>query len=325
MEFVVPPLLWWIALPALLLGGYALAQARRAPHAVRFSSVALLKVAQAGRPSTAGRRHIPPVLACVALAVSAVALARPAIRVAVPRERATIVLVVDVSGSMGANDMFPSRLSAAKRASKGFVDTLPADFRVGLVSFSTTAALEQPVTEDHAAVRAAIDKLNLGGGTAIGDGIDVALASLPTDPAAAGPPPPPLPGQPPPPPPGIILLLTDGENNAGIDPQEAAQKALRANVPVFTVGMGGRGLFGLGGRQNSGVDETLLREIAAETGGQYYFAPSGGDLSRIYSDLGLALGWDTERREVGQYAAMGAVAVTMIGLLLGFLWLHRQP
>jgi Ca-activated chloride channel family protein len=188
------------------------------------------------------------------------------------------------------------------------------------------------VTDDHAEVKAAIDSLKLGGGTAIGDGIEVALAALPSDQQLAGPggttPPKaaPLPGQPPPPPPGIVLLLTDGESNAGVAPQEAAQKALAANVPIFTVGMGGRGgPFGLGGRGGGGVDETLLREIAAETGGQYYYAPSGGDLHRIYSDLGVALGWDWQRREIGQYFAGGAVAASVVGLVLAFLWLHRQP
>jgi Ca-activated chloride channel family protein len=329
VEFVVPPLLWWLVLPAALLAAYALAQTRRARDAVPFSSLALLRAAMAGRPSTAGRRHVPPVLVAAGLAVAAGALARPALRTPLPKERATIVLVLDVSGSMGQRDMFPSRLSAAQRASKGFVDALPADFRVGVVSFSDQASLVEPVTDDHAAVKSAIDGLKLGGGTAIGDGIEVALAALPSDELLAGPGgaprrAAPLPGQPPPPPPGIILLLTDGENNAGVVPQEAAQKALAANVPVFTVGMGGRGgLFGVGGL--GGVDEKLLREVAAETGGQYYYAPSGGELHRIYSDLGLALGWDWQRREIGQYFATGALAAGTVGLLLAFLWLHRQP
>ncbi len=324
VEFVIPPLLWWLALPLALLAAYAWAQTRRAPHTVRFSSLALLRAAMVGRPSTAGRRHVPPALAAGCLALAAIALARPALRTPIPKERATIMLVIDVSGSMGTRDMFPSRLSAAKRASKAFVDTLPADFRVGVVSFSSQASLVQPVTEDHAAVRAAIDGLDLGGGTAIGEGIEVALAALPDD-AQGAPKARPLPGQPPPPPPGIILLLTDGANTEGVPPLEASQKALGANVPVFTVGMGGRGVFGLGGQAASGVDETLLREVAAETGGQYYFAPSGGDLSRVYGDLGLALGWDWERREIGQYVAGGAVAAAALGLALAFLWLHRQP
>jgi Ca-activated chloride channel family protein len=332
VEFVVPPLLWWLALPVALLALYAWVQTRRARHAVPFSSLALIRAAMAGRPSTAGRRHVPAVIVAGSLALAAFSLARPALRTPVPKQSVTVVLVLDVSGSMSANDMFPSRLSAAKRASKSFVDTLPADFLVGVVSFSDQASLVEPVTDDHAAVKSAIDDLKVGGGTAIGDAIEVALAALPSEQQLAGPggvaakPAVPLPGQPPPPPPGIILLLTDGENNAGAAPQEAAQKALAANVPVFTVGMGGRGgPFGLGGRASGGVDENLLKEVAAETGGQYYYAPSGGELHRIYSDLGVALGWDWHRREIGQYFAGGAVATSAAGLILAFLWLHRQP
>jgi len=327
MEFVVPQMLWWLALPAALLAAYAWAQSRRARDAVRFSSVALLRAATAGRPSTAGRRHLPPMIVLAGVAVAIVALARPAVRTPLPKERATIVLVIDVSGSMASGDMFPSRLAAAKRAAKMFVDTLPADFRLGVVAFSSQATLVQPVTDDHAAVRAAIDKLQIGGATAIGDGLQVALAALPpAQPAApAAPATGAVPaGAPPPPPPGIVLLLTDGENTDGTPPLEAAQKARDANVPVFTIGIGGRGgLFGTGGR--GGVDEQLLREMAAQTGGQYYYAPSGGDLRRVYNDLGLALGWDWQRREIGHYFAGGALALLTGGLGLAFLWLHRQP
>jgi Ca-activated chloride channel family protein len=122
----------------------------------------------------------------------------------------------------------------------------------------------------------------------------------------------------------VVLLLTDGANTEGVPPMDAAQKAREANVPIFTIGMGGRGgLFGGGSR--GGVDEPVLREIAAQTGGQYYFAPSGGELSRIYNDLGLALGWDWERWEIGGYVAAAALAVASLGLGLAFLWLHRQP
>lgn len=340
MEFIIPPLLWWLALAPLLLGGYVWAQTRRARDAVPFSNVALLYAALAGRPSTAGRRHVPAALLVAAVGLAAVALARPALRTPLPKERVTIMLVVDVSGSMSASDMFPSRLAAAKRASKAFVDVLPPGFRVGVVSFSSDASLVQAVTDDHAAVRAAIDSLTIGGGTAIGEGIQIALAALPPEgtdgegvPSLGAPPQsgqlPGMPaGQPPAGPPGIILLLTDGANTEGAPPLNASEQARSANVPVFTVGMGRRGgaggPFGLGGR-GGGIDEPLLREIAAQTGGQYYYAPNGGELRRVYNDLGLALGWDWERREIGQYVAMAALTASTLGLCLAFLWLHRQP
>ncbi|MGH2367952.1 MAG: vWA domain-containing protein [Chloroflexota bacterium] len=360
MEFFITPLLWWLLLPPALLGAYAWAQSRRARDAVPYSSLALLRAARAGRPSTAFRRHVPPVLVALGVALAATALARPFLRVPIPRERATIILVLDVSGSMAAGDMFPSRLAAAKRASKGFVDTLPADFRVGVVAFSSEASLVQPVTDDHDAVRAAIDGLEIGGGTAIGEGLEVALAALtpedmppgtpsasrnPSSPGLAGaagaggsagggdPPspvqPPVQPGQPPPAPSAVVLLLTDGENTEGVPPLDATVKARDANIPVFTVGMGSRGggfPFGFGGRRGGGgIDEPLLQEMAAQTGGQYYYAPNGGELGRIYNDLGIALGWDFERWEIGHYVGAAALAASALGLCLAFLWLHRQP
>jgi Ca-activated chloride channel family protein len=327
MEFVVAPLLWWLLLPAVLLAAYAIAQSRRARGAIPYSSVALLRRALAGRPSTAWRRHVPPVLVLASLAIAAVALARPALRVPIPRERTTIILVLDVSGSMQANDMFPSRLEAAKRAARTFVDSLPDGFRIGVVSFSSAATLVQPITEDHRAARSAIDGLDADGGTAIGEGILVALASLPNEPAPLPAVPAPIGdvlGQAPPPPPAIILLLTDGENTEGVAPLVASQSALQASVPIFTVGMGGRG-GGFGPRSRGGIDEPLLKEVAARTGGQYYYAPDGGQLGRIYRDLGAALGWDFERSEIGQYFAGAAAAAGVVGLSLGFLWLQRQP
>jgi Ca-activated chloride channel family protein len=276
------------------------------------------------------------------VALGAVALARPALRVPVPKERATIILVLDVSGSMGARDVWPSRLEAAKRAAETFVDTLPDGFRVGVVAFSSDASLVQPVTDDLPAAKAAIQGLQLGGGTAIGDGLEVALASLPPElvapsgaiasPGGPGGPgggparPAPVPGQPPPPPPAVVLLLTDGANTEGEPPLDATAKARDANVPVFTIGMGGRGgPFPFGGGGGGSVDEALLQEMAAQTGGQYYFAPTGGDLRRIYNDLGVALGWDFERLEIGQVVGTAALLVGGIGLVLAFLWLHRQP
>jgi len=321
VEFIIPPLLWWLALPVAQMALYAWSQTRRAPDAIPFSSVALLRQAMAGRPSTAMRRHLPPLLAVLALATMAVALARPALRTPLPKEAATIMLVIDVSGSMNQSDMFPSRLAAAKRASRRFVETLPSGFQVGVVQFSDSASLVLPITDDHSEVHAAIEGLQLGGGTHIGDGMQVALAALPSELLSLAARPPQQPGAPPPPPPAVILLLTDGQNGGGVPPLEVAAQSRVVNVPVFTIGMGGGGMFSRGG---SGVDEDALREIAAQTGGQYYFAPGGGELARVYSDLGLALGWEFVRREIGGYVAAGALAVASLALCLAFLWVHRD-
>ena len=323
MELIVPPLLWWLALPVALLFAYAWLQTWRAPDAAPFSDIALIRAALAGRPSTAMRRHVPPLLALLALATAAFALARPALRTPLPREAATIVLVIDVSGSMGASDMFPSRLAAAKRASRRFVETLPSGFRIGVVEFSDRASLVLPITDDHRAVHGAIEGLELGGGTHIGDGMQVALAALPSELISPAARPPQLPGAPPPPPPAVVLLLTDGQNGGGAPPMDVAREARAVNVPVFTIGMGGSG-GPFAPRGGGGVDEDALREIAATTGGQYYFAPGGGELAQVYRDLGMALGWDFVRREIGGYVAVGGLATLAMGLGLAYLWAHRD-
>lgn len=341
MEFAVSTVLWWIAGGAVLLAAYAWSQTRRARDAVPFPDVSLLRAAMATRPSTAGRRHVPAVLTVAALALAAVAIARPALRTPIPRERTTIVLVLDVSGSMTGRDVFPTRLEAAKSAARGFVNTLPAGFRVGVVSFSSQASLVQPVTEDMRLVRSAIDQLQPDGGTAIGDGLQVALASLPPETFATpseapltqpggtdvqgGVKPDGTPLTAPPIPPAVVLLLTDGQNTEGPDPHAAASDARTSGVPVFTIGMGGRGNPFGGGNRGNGVDETLLQEIAAQTGGQYYFAPGAGELNRIYGDLGRALGWDWERYDIGQYFAIASLVTLTLASILASWWLDRSP
>jgi Ca-activated chloride channel family protein len=264
--------------------------------------------------------------------LAAVALARPALRTPVPRERTSIVLVLDTSGSMQGRDLFPSRLAAAQAAARGFVRSLPDGFRVGVVQFASQATLVQPVTDDLRAVLRGIDDLEANGGTAIGDGLQVALASLPPD-MFASPSVTPLDASTalatatgPPVPPAVVLLLTDGQNTEGPNPRLVADSARDQGVPVFTIGIGGRASpFGPGANRSNGVDEVLLQEIAAETGGQYYFAPGAGDLNRIYADLGRALGWDWERREIGQWFGAGALATSVVATVLAAFWLDRAP
>lgn len=333
MELADTAPLWWLAPALALLAMYAAVQGRRAPDAVPHPSIALLRAATATRPPTAWRRHLPAAAILISMILAAVALARPALRTPVPRERTTIVLVLDTSGSMQGRDLFPSRLAAAQAAARNFVGALPDGFRVGVVQFASQATLVQPVTDDLRAVRRAIDGLEADGGTAIGDGLQVALASLPPETFAA--PSVALPdvsadstGAPtgPPVPPAVVLLLTDGQNTEGPDPHAAAGSARDQGVPVFTIGIGGRAApFGPGANRSNGVDEALLNEIAAQTGGQYYFAPGAGDLNRIYADLGRALGWDWERREIGQWFGAGALAAAVLATVLASFWLDRAP
>jgi Ca-activated chloride channel family protein len=332
MELADTAPLWWLAPALALLAVYAIAQRRRNIDAVPHPAVALLRAAMATRPSTAWRRHLPAGAILLAMILSAVALARPALRTPVPRDRTTIVMVLDTSGSMQARDLFPSRLAAAQAAARNFVGALPEGFRVGVVQFASQATLVQPVTDDLRAVRQSIDGLEPDGGTAIGDGLQVALASLPPETFAA---PSVLPSEAgttggassgPPTPPAVVLLLTDGQNTEGPDPRTAAGLAREQGVPVFTVGIGGRASpFGPGAGRSNSVDEVLLSEIAAQTGGQYYFAPGAGDLNRIYADLGRALGWDWERREIGHWFGASALAMTVIATVLASFWLDRAP
>jgi Ca-activated chloride channel family protein len=333
MELADTAPLWWLAPALALLAMYAAAQGRRSPDAVPHPSVALLRAAMATRTSTAWRRHLPAGVILVSMILAAVALTRPALRTPVPRERTTIVLVLDTSGSMQGRDLFPSRLAAAQAAARSFVGALPEGFRVGVVQFASQATLVQPVTDDLRAVRRAIDGLEADGGTAIGDGLQVALASLPPEtfaapwlaPMGTGDARSEIPGGPPVPP-AVVLLLTDGQNTEGPDPRMAAGSARDQGVPVFTIGIGGRAApFGSGANRSNGVDEALLTEIAAETGGQYYFAPGAGDLSRIYADLGRALGWDWERREIGHWFGAGALAAAVLATVLASFWLDRAP
>ncbi len=345
MELADATPLWWLAPAVGLLGAYVAMQARRSREAVPFPAVALLRSALGERPSLAWRRHLPAAAILLSMAFAAVALARPALRTPVPRERTTIILVLDTSGSMQARDLFPSRIDAAKAAARGFVGTLPDGFRVGVVQFASQASLVQPVTDDLRAVRRAIDGLEADGGTAIGDGLQVALASLPPEtfaapegfvPGTAAPGAPTTPGVPeilgtgqmggPPVPPAVVLLLTDGQNTEGPDPRVAAGSARDQGIPVFTIGMGGRAApFGPGAGRSNGVDEALLGEIAAQTGGQYYFAPGVGDLNRIYADLGRALGWDWERREIGHWFGAVALGAAVMATVLAAWWLDRAP
>lgn len=333
MELADTAPLWWLAPVLVLLAAYAVAQGRRAPDAVPHPAVALLRAAMATRPSTAWRRHLPAAALLMSMVLAAIAIARPALRTPIPRERTTIVLVLDTSGSMQARDLFPSRLAAAQAAARGFVASLPDGFRVGVVQFASQATLVQPVTDDLRAVRRAIDGLEADGGTAIGDGLQVALASLPPETFASPTTAPPDSnlagiGAPagPPVPPAVVLLLTDGQNTEGPDPHVSAGAARDQGVPVFTIGMGGRAApFGPGANRSNSVDEALLTDIAAQTGGQYYFAPGVGDLNRIYADLGRALGWDWERREIGHWFGAGALAAAVIATSLASFWLDRAP
>jgi Ca-activated chloride channel homolog len=302
-----------LALP-IVAGLYLLAQRRRRAYALRFASMALLEQVATAGPGW--RRHVPPLLYALSLAAMLIALARPSAVIAVPRDQATAMLVIDVSGSMAADDLKPSRLAAAQQAAREYVDGLSAGARVGLVSFETRAAVQVAPTTDHDAVRRAIERLRPEGGTAIGDGLAAALAQLADRPTDGS-------GQPTP---AAVVLLSDGQQTAGRPFEEAATRAKSQGVRVDTVGVGQRGAAPvLRGRQTVGLDESALQQIASSTGGQYFYAGETAQLRAIYADLSSQVAWVQERTEVTALFAGAGAALLLVGGLLGLRWSAQVP
>jgi Ca-activated chloride channel family protein len=314
MSFQWPQLLVALALIPLLIVLYMLAQRRRRAYALRFANFALLDAVVTRSPGW--RRHVPPLLYLLSLAALLVALARPTAVLAVPRDESSVVLAIDVSGSMSADDLRPSRLVAAQQAARAFVDRLPESTRVGLVTFQSHAAVQVPLTDDRGALRRALDRLQANGGTAIGDGLAAALDQLgqrPTDAAGR-------------PTPAVVVLLSDGMPTAGMPPAEAAARAKQAGVKVHTVGIGQRGAAPvIGNNQTARLDEGTLRQIAAATDGQYFYAGESAELRDIYADLGSEIAWVEEKTEVtALLAGAGSVLMVLAGLL-GLRWFQQLP
>jgi Ca-activated chloride channel family protein len=235
-----PGLLWTLVLVPVALAAYLLAQRRRSRYTVRFTNLDLLANVVSAKPGW--RRHVPPAFYLLALAALLVSLARPQALALVPKEQATIVLVMDVSGSMNATDVRPTRLVSSQRAATTFIEQLPEKFRVGIVSFASTAQTLTRPTTDRAAVYEAIATLHAEGATAMGDGIERALDVKRPSGSAGGA----SPTAPDPPeqssgrePPLVVLLLSDGANTQGrTQPMEAATDAKELGVPVFTIALG---------------------------------------------------------------------------------------
>ncbi|HEV2744135.1 MAG TPA: VWA domain-containing protein, partial [Rubrobacter sp.] len=301
MSFQWPLALWGLALIPAFAALYMLAQRRRARYAVRFTNLELLSNVLPKSPGW--RRHLPPVLILLALSSLLLGLARPQATVQVPRERANVVLAIDTSGSMVAEDVAPDRLSAAREAAGTFLDRLPEGLRVGLVTFSSDARVISAPTDDHEAIRTALGSLNASGGTAMGDAL--ARASEVSQQAGdgtgdgndrasgAG-----RRGIP-----AAVVLLSDGANTSGeTEPSESARRAREMGVPVFTVALGtGDGFVELPD-ESAGVrrvdvppDTETLREIAETTEGRFFASSSGADLVNVYEDLGSRVGFVEEK------------------------------
>jgi Ca-activated chloride channel homolog len=341
MNFHEPAFLIGLLGVPLAVAGYLLVRRRRARYVVRFTNVDLLANLIPRAP--AWRRHVPPALYVMALTALVIGLARPSAIVAVPREDATIVLTMDVSGSMLATDVAPSRLASAKQAASTFIDQLPASFRVGLVTFSTSAQVAVPPTTDRAAVHAALDALKAEGGTALGDAIGTSLEIArsviePTTGAGATPSAAPSPDPTSPtgstePPLVATVLLSDGANSTGrLEPADAARDAAAAGMPIYTIALGtADGVvsvtdeFGVVHRVDVPPDTDTLAAIAETTGARSFEAPTATDLQAIYESLGSRVGTTEEPREVTQWFAAAGLALMVAGAGLAAHWFNRFP
>jgi Ca-activated chloride channel homolog len=316
---------WPLALLALLLipllvALYLLRERRRTAFAAGFANPALLPNVIDRRPGR--RRHLPLILMLLGLTVIVLGVARPHATVNVKREEATVVLAIDASRSMKADDVEPTRLDAARNAAKAFLGEVPEKYRVGVVSFATRAVVGVVPTEDRSLVEASLDTLAPGEGTAIGDA--VALSTRVGQPRQ---------GDQDNAPPRSVLLISDGARDGGaVDPQVAARRAKQLKVPVYTV---------LVGTEDGVVEETLtggfrqiirvptnpdtLRAIAQLSGGEFFTATDAEGLQRVYEELGSRLGTRKESREIGDYFAGGAAALLLTGGALSALWFRRVP
>jgi Ca-activated chloride channel family protein len=315
VDFLSPGRLWLLLLVAALAVGYVLASRRRPARALRFSELDLL--ASVLPRSAAWKRHVPPVLLLLTLTALTTAFARPTGQVDVPRERATVVVALDVSLSMLADDVSPDRITAAKQSAADFVEGLPDRFDVGLVAFSGRAGVVVSPTQDHAAVVAAVDGLRLDEATAIGEAVFASLdavASVPTGVQAEAPP-------------ARIVLLSDGTNTSGRSLPAAAEAAREAGVPVSTIAYGTPdGTVEVRGDLISvPVDAPALAELAEATDGSAFTAESGEELRSVYEDIGGQVGTTSETREVTARVAGVALALGVAAALASLVWGVRLP
>ena len=324
MSFASPVMLFSLALIPVLLLAYVLVQRRRVKYAMRFTNLDLL--ANVVDRSPGRRRHLPPLFALAALAALLVGLARPQTTIAVPRDEASVVLAIDVSGSMMATDVPPTRLAAAKDAATTFVKGLPDRFGVGLVSFSTGATALAKPTDERTEILDQIDGLEAHTGTAIGDAIAAAIDLAPKD--EDGKIPTGKDGKPL----VSILLLSDGASTQGISTDDAIGLAKDAGVAVNTIALGtDAGTVTvpneLGEPQTVSVapDRETLEQIADETGGTYFDAPTEQALNAVYESVGSQVAWDEEEQEVTVAFAGAGAALLLLASGLSALWFGRLP
>lgn len=313
--FTEPVRLLLLLAVAALVGGYVWMQLRRPVYAARFTELDLLASVAPKRPGW--RRHVPAGLLLLSLVALTTAFAKPEADVKVPRERATIVVALDTSASMQATDVSPDRFTAAKASAKAFVDRLPKQFNVGLVSFNAVASVVATPTQDHAAVRDAIDNLRLAGGTAIGEAVVASLNAIRSVPGGAAAKPPPA----------RVVLLSDGGNTIGRSMNDAATAASALGIPVSTIAYGTpEGYVQVQGQiVPVPVDAPSLAALASATGGQSYSAKSGEELNGVYKDIGSQVGFTTQRKEITATLTGLGLLAAVAAAVTSLLWSARFP
>lgn len=316
LAFGSPDRLLILLVIPLLIVAYIIASHRKNRRGMRFTNTSMLDVVVPKQSQW--RRHLAVALSLLSLITLTAAFARPKTQVDVPRERATVVVVIDASLSMEATDVNPDRLSAAKQAAVAFVKSLPEKYNVAVVSMSGNPNILVPPTLAHNTVENAINTIKLQESTAIGESIITALRALeqapkdPANPEAIAP--------------GAIVMLSDGTNTAGRAPQQAAAEARAAKVPIYTIAYGTEnGYVDLDGkREPVPVDHELMQEIAELSGGKYFSAATPDQLKTVYNNIGSQVGYEKADREVtARFAGYGlafAVLAALGAISLGARW-----
>ena len=344
MHFLWPEFLWLLLALPLLVGSYVLLLRRKRKLAVRYASLTMVKEAMGTGQQL--RRHVPPLLFLLAMAALLVAAARPVAVVTLPSNQQTIILAMDVSGSMRATDVQPNRLVAAQNAAKAFIQELPRHVKVGIVAFAGSAQVAQLPTVNREDLVTAIDRFQLQRATATGNAIVISLATLFPDagidlqslqggrdrqrgfaidqekkekkdftPVA----------------PGsfnsaAIIMLTDGQRTTGVDPLEAAKMAADRGVRVYTVGIGtvdGETIGFEGWSMRVRLDEETLKQVAGKTQAEYFYAGTAQDLKKVYETLSSRLTVEKKETEVAALFALAAAALSLLSAGLSLLWFNR--
>ncbi len=345
VTFMWPTLLWLLLILPLLVMLYIWLMRRKKKMALRFASLSIVREAMGTGPSI--RRHIPPFLFLLAVAAMLLAASRPFAVVVLPSQQETIMLAMDVSGSMRATDVAPSRIVAAQNAAKAFLTALPRDVKVGIVAFAGSAQVAQIPTLNREDLVSAIDRFQLQRATAIGNGIVLSLATLFPDagidlsamqfgqrqkgvsidqPVAKDVKQPFVPVAPGSYTSAAIILLTDGQRTTGVDSMEAAKMAADRGVRVYTVGIGtvtGETIGFEGWSMRVKLDEETLKAIANKTQADYFYAGTAADLKKVYETLSSRLTMEKKETEISGLLALLAAALAIVSAGLSMLWFNR--